>query len=62
MANRDVGIVLYRLIIDISRRCDFSGEGRNAFADLLATYEAASGNVRDRMCFNRLAPVYGFTT
>ena len=36
---------------DISRRYDFIDEGRKAFAAPFAAYEAAGGDVRDRMCF-----------
>jgi hypothetical protein len=36
---------------DVSRRYDFIEEGRKAFADLFAAYEAAGGDLRDRMCF-----------
>lgn len=36
---------------DISRRYDFIEEGRKAFPDLFAIYEAAGGDLRDRMCF-----------
>lgn len=36
---------------DISRRYDFLKEGREAFGDVFAAYEAAGGDVRDRMCF-----------
>lgn len=36
---------------DVSRRSDFIEEGRKAFAAFFAAYEAAGGDVRDRMCF-----------
>lgn len=36
---------------DISRRYDFIEEGRKAFASPFAAYEAAGGNISDRMCF-----------
>lgn len=38
-------------MVDISLRYDFIEEGRKAFADPFAAYEAAGGNVHDRMCF-----------
>ncbi|MGO6814677.1 hypothetical protein [Rhizobium leguminosarum] len=38
-------------MVDISLRYDFIEEGRKAFADPFAAYEATGGNVRDRMCF-----------
>lgn len=38
-------------MVDISRCYDFVEEGRKAFADPFAAYEAAGGNIRDRMCF-----------
>lgn len=38
-------------MVDISRRYDFIEEGRKAFADPFAAYEATGGNVRDRMRF-----------
>ena len=36
---------------DVGRRYDFLQEGRKAFGATFAAYEAAGGNVRDRMCF-----------
>lgn len=36
---------------DISRRYDFMKEGREAFTDVIAAYEAAGGDIGDRMCF-----------
>jgi hypothetical protein len=38
-------------MVDISLRYDFIEEGRKAFADSFAAYDAAGCNVRDRMCF-----------
>ncbi|TAY69492.1 hypothetical protein ELH82_19450 [Rhizobium leguminosarum] len=59
-------------MVDISLRYDFVEEGRKAFADPFAAYEATGGNVGDRMCFIwylqaeppviASPPVYGFTT
>jgi hypothetical protein len=36
---------------DVSRRYDFIQEGRKAFTAPFAAYEAAGGDIRDRMCF-----------
>lgn len=38
-------------MIDTSRRYDFIEEGRKAFPEPFAAYEAAGGDVRDCMCF-----------
>lgn len=40
-----------RKMDEISRRFDFVEEGRKAFAAPLAAYEAAGGDLRERMCF-----------
>lgn len=59
-------------MIEINHLYDFVEEGRRAFADTFAAYEATGGNVGDRMCFiwylqaepsvMASPPVYGFTT
>jgi hypothetical protein len=36
---------------DISRRYDFIEEGRKAFLEHFTAYEAAGGDLRNRMCF-----------
>jgi hypothetical protein len=36
---------------DVSRRYDFIEEGRRAFTAPFQAYEAAGGDIRDRMCF-----------
>lgn len=38
-------------MVDISRRYNFIEEGRKAFPDTFAAFEATGGNVRDCMCF-----------
>ncbi len=36
---------------DVSHHYDFIEEGRRAFSTIFQAYEAAGGDVRDRMCF-----------